>query len=222
MDRNEHNIVYLLFSSLSSPSACVSPSDPTLTVENVTEVMGEVGDWERVARGGMYTLGLGIPDSKLQEIKQLSSSEREKSQSLGRYWVTNAPGASWEVLGNVLYQEGEETALAMVKQYLPKGMCFSWLPEIGLVFCGVYILMMHTNTHWPTCVVIVYSIHGYCTLVYMYLLLHMTIITLWLPCKRHDLPPHTCNIHHGRFHRQTTWYISCPKAMLSVLTTDFP
>ena len=42
MDWNERNIVYLLFSSLPSPSACVS--DPTLTVENVTEVMGEVGE----------------------------------------------------------------------------------------------------------------------------------------------------------------------------------
>ena len=30
---------------LSSPSACVSPSDPTLTVENVREVMAEVGHW---------------------------------------------------------------------------------------------------------------------------------------------------------------------------------
>jgi len=44
---------------------------------------------------------------------------------------------------------------------------------------------MHTNTHRPTCAVIVYSMHGLCTLVYMYPLLHMTIITLWLPCKRH-------------------------------------
>ena len=117
MDWNEHNIVYLLFSSLSSPSACVSPSDPTLTGENVTEVMGEVGDWKAVENW------LGVPDSKLQEIKQLSTSEREKSQSLGRYWVTNAPGASWERLGYALYIEGEETAAAMVKQYLPKGMC---------------------------------------------------------------------------------------------------
>ena len=119
MDWNEHNIVYLLFSSLSSPSACVSPSDPTLTVENVTEVMGEVGDWERV---GSW---LGVPVSKRQEIKLLSTSEREKSQSLGRYWVTTAPGASWKRLGNALYEEGEETAAAMVKQYLPKGMCIS-------------------------------------------------------------------------------------------------
>ena len=119
MDWNEHNIVYLLFSSLSSPSACVSPSDPTLTVENVTEVMGEVGNWERVG------CELGVPHSKRQEIKQLSTSDREKSQSLGRYWVTNAPGASWEELGNALYKNGEETAAAMVKQYLPKGMWIS-------------------------------------------------------------------------------------------------
>ena len=119
MDWNERNIVYLLFSSLSSPSACVSPSDPTLTVENVTEVMGEVGDWERVGQW------LEIPDSKLQEIKQLSTSDREKSRSLGKYWVTTVPGASWERLGYALYNKGEETAAAMVKQYLPKGMCIS-------------------------------------------------------------------------------------------------
>jgi len=118
MDWNEHNIVYLLF-SLSSPSACVSPSDPTLTVENVTEVMGEVGDWEGVG------YELRVPHSKLQEIKQLSTSDREKSQSLGRYWVNTALGTSWERLSNALYVEGEETAAAMVKQYLPKGMCFS-------------------------------------------------------------------------------------------------
>ena len=217
MDWNEHNIVYLQF-SLSSPSACVSPSDPTLTVENVTEVMGKVGNWEWVARGNCRC-GLGIPDFKLQEIKQQSYTKRDRSRLAGEYWINTDPNASWRRLANVLYEQGEDSALLMVKQYLPKGMYISCLPEIGLVFRGVHIRLMHTNTHWPTCVVIVYSIHGYCTLVHMYLLLHMTIITLWLPCKRHDLPPHT---HHGRFHRQTTLYISCPKAMLSVLTTDFP
>ena len=115
------NTTLFLFavSPLSSPSACVSPPDPTLTAKNVTEVMGVVGDWKAVGNW------LGVPDSKLQEIKQLSTSEREKSQSLGRYWVTNAPGASWERLGHALYKEGEETAAAMVKQYLPKGTCIS-------------------------------------------------------------------------------------------------
>ena len=132
IDWNEHNIVYLMFSSLSSPSACVFPSDPTLTVENVMEVMGEVGGWERVARGNrmhtqesVYTLGLGIPGPKLQQIKQQSYRARDRSHLAGEYWVNTDPCASWLVLGRTLYQEGEETALAMVKHYLPKGMCIS-------------------------------------------------------------------------------------------------
>ena len=95
-------------------------------MENVTEVMGEVGDWERVARGGgVYTFGLGIPDSKLLEIKQKSYTERARSHLAGEYWVNTDPRASWLVLGRALYEEEEETALAMVKQYLPKGMCIS-------------------------------------------------------------------------------------------------
>ena len=112
------------------PLLLVSPSDRTLTVENVTEVMGEVGDWERVTRGSVYafsreisdfTYVLGIPDSKLQEIKQQSYTERDRSRLAGEYWVNTDPRASWRVLGRTLYQEGEETALLMVKQYLPKG-----------------------------------------------------------------------------------------------------
>ena len=121
----DHNIVYLLFSSLSSLSACVSPSDPTLTVENVTEVMGEVGDWERVARRVLATHGLQIPDSKLQEIKQQSSSEKEKSRAVGGYWVNTHPHPSWEKLAQVLYDQGEERAAVMAKPYLPNGMCIS-------------------------------------------------------------------------------------------------
>jgi len=122
MHWNEH-IVYF---SLSPPSACVSSSDPTLTVKNVMEVMGKVEDWVRVARGdGIFTSGLGFPDSKLLEIKQQSSSERDKSRPLGRYWVNTDPDASWVRLGRVLYKVGEETAAVMVKQYLPKGMFVS-------------------------------------------------------------------------------------------------
>ena len=120
MDWNDHNIVYLLFSSLSSPSACVSPSDPTLTVEKVTEVMGEVGDRERV--WGV----LGVPHSKLAEIKQQSSTEGEKSRALSQYWVNCCPDASWGRLTTILYLVGEERAAVMARQYLPmKGTCIS-------------------------------------------------------------------------------------------------
>ena len=105
--------------TVSSPSACVSPSDPTLTAENVREVMAEVGNWVEVG------MSLGVPDSKQQEIRQQSSTEREKCLALGDYWVNTAPHASWKKLAKVLYHCGEERALAMMKQYLQQGMCSS-------------------------------------------------------------------------------------------------
>ena len=114
---------------LSSPSACVSPSDPTLTVENVREVMAEVGNWINV---GSW---LGIPDSKQLEIKQQSSTEREMTLALGDYWVNTDPNASWEKVIRVLYQKGEEKALAMTKQHLQQqqGMCVLQLPIMETV-----------------------------------------------------------------------------------------
>ena len=91
-------------------------------MENVAEVMGEVGDWEGVARGDGFRHGLDVPNSKLQETKQQSSSERDKSRTVGEYWVNTDPNASWIKLARVLYEAGEERAAAMAKQYLPKGM----------------------------------------------------------------------------------------------------
>ena len=119
MDWNDHNIVYLLFSSLSSPSACVSPSDPTLTVENVTEVMREVvGNRERV-----WEL-LCVPRSKQTELMQQSSTE-EKTHAVSQYWIKCIPHPSWMRLARELYFWEEERAAVMTKQYLPKGMCIS-------------------------------------------------------------------------------------------------
>ena len=114
MDWNEHSVVYC-----PPTSACVSPSDPTLTVEHVREVMAEVGNWVSVGRWH------GVSDSKLQEIRQQSSTEREKSLALGDYWVNTDPEASWEKLARELHQSGEERALAVTKQYLQQGMCSS-------------------------------------------------------------------------------------------------
>ena len=115
-------------------------------MENVTEVMREVGDWKRVAQGSVdkrgfrrfmrslfisgpeipdFAYGLRIPDSKLREIKQRSYTKRDRRRLAGEYWVNTDPRASWQVLGYALYEKGEETAAAMVKQYLPKGMCIS-------------------------------------------------------------------------------------------------
>ena len=89
-------------------------------MENVREVMAEVGNWVEV--GG----SLGVPLYKLLEINQ-SSTDRENRLALGAYWVNTAPGGSWKGLARVLYENGEETALAVMKrnQYLQQGMCSS-------------------------------------------------------------------------------------------------
>ena len=96
----------------------MSPSDPTLTVENVREVMAEMGDWEKV--GNIF--GLGVPHYKRQEISQQSSTKRKKCLALGDYWVNTDPDASWERLAVVLYRSREGRALAVTKQYLQQGM----------------------------------------------------------------------------------------------------
>ena len=88
-------------------------------MENVREVMAEVGNWREVASW------LDVPFSKLEEINQQSSTEREKCLALGDYWVNTAPDASWEKLAVGLYKEREERALAATKEYLQQGMCSS-------------------------------------------------------------------------------------------------
>lgn len=88
-------------------------------MENVTEVMGEVRDWKKV--GGFF--GLEIPQSQLLNIKQQSSTEREKSCALGEYWVKTDPEASWEKLAKELHRCEEEKAAAMSTQYFGRGTC---------------------------------------------------------------------------------------------------
>ena len=101
------------------PFCLFSPLDPTLTVENVREVMAEVEKWRHV---GIY---LQVPYFKRQEIILQSSTEREKNIALGDYWVNTVPDAYWERLATVLYQKGQERAVAVTKQYLQQGMCSS-------------------------------------------------------------------------------------------------
>ena len=81
-------------------------------MENVREVMAEVGNWVRLGDE------LGIPYSKVLEIDQQSSTERELCLALGDYWVNTDPRASWEKLALALYFCGQERAVAVTKQYL--------------------------------------------------------------------------------------------------------
>ena len=103
-------------------------------MENVGEVMADVGNWEEV--GG--TFGLGVPPSKLQEISRLSTT-KERSLAVGKYWVETYPHASWENLARVLYQRGEKKALEVIKQYLHEGMYSEFFLNVSLLATSVQV-----------------------------------------------------------------------------------
>ena len=126
-------------------------------MENVREVMAEVvGDWVSV---GSW---LGVPISKRREILQQSSTEREKSLALGDYWVNTDPDASWEGLARALYQNGEERALAVMKQHLQQGVC----TQLPVMKVPVKILVQCIS---PTSHQIVFiQTQGVCDHMYMY------------------------------------------------------
>ena len=86
-------------------------------MKNVREVMAKVGNLKWVG------IELSVPVQKIEKISQQSSTGREKRLALGDYWIKTGPNASWERLAIKSYQCGEKRALAVMKQYLPQGMC---------------------------------------------------------------------------------------------------
>ena len=89
-------------------------------MEKVTEVMREVVGYSK-----WLWVSLGVPRSKLTELQQQSSTEEEETRSVSQYYVNCSPHPSWKRLAIELYARGEERAVVMAKQYLPKGMCIS-------------------------------------------------------------------------------------------------
>ena len=127
-------------------------------MENVREMMAEVGDWESVGDW------LDVPNFKLQEISQQSSTVREVSLALGDYWVNNDPDASWGKLAGALYQRREEKALAVIKQYLQQqqGVC----TQLSVMKVPVKILVQCISPASHQIVFI--QTQGVCDHMYMY------------------------------------------------------
>ena len=115
----------------------ISP-DPTLTVENVTDVMEKVTEvkrrqvWGAVLRyekdwqwrRGPNSRSLPSPtlrsDPKvLIEIYSSHSSEKEKTHACSDVYVNCRPESSWEHLTTLLYREDELTAVHQARPFLP-------------------------------------------------------------------------------------------------------
>lgn len=97
----------------------ISPSadDPTLTVENVADVMEKVtvAKWTDVWK---KVLGRRV-ESYVQSVHSSNSTEQEKTFACSDTYVHCSPDASWENLTSVLYREDEMTAVDLARPFLP-------------------------------------------------------------------------------------------------------
>ena len=89
-----------------------SPTDPSLTLTNLTQLLEDVRDLEYV------TLYLDIPRSVYNRIKgQLS----ERMKAYWKWYLNNHPCPSWRHIANALYMREEHGVLEVLKSRYLKG-----------------------------------------------------------------------------------------------------
>jgi len=91
------------------------PADPTLTTDNLMEVVNEVEDcWVNLGDG------LGVHDSKMGEIYSLYHSDQHRMQALADHYTTHHPTPSWKEVaaalhGEELHKQADEVTTEYVK-----------------------------------------------------------------------------------------------------------
>ena len=93
-------------------------SDPTLTTDNVAQVIELVNNWDSFSSGLIPTI---TPSSRLRAIRQKFSTvtKREMSTECASYYVHCHPESSWTHLASRLYYRGEFAAVEKLKPFLP-------------------------------------------------------------------------------------------------------
>ena len=92
-------------------------SDPTLTTDNVVQVIELVNDWDLPLLGGVI-LDI-IPSSQLSAIQEKFSTKREISTECASHYVHCNPESSWTHLASRLYFWGKFAAVEKLKPFLP-------------------------------------------------------------------------------------------------------
>ena len=89
-------------------------TDPTLTVEKVTDVLENVKvDKRRQVWGRVLTRKV------VDQLYSSHSTEKEKTLSCSDTYVNCYPESSWEHLTSQLYEEDEMTAVDQARPFLP-------------------------------------------------------------------------------------------------------
>ena len=91
-------------------------SDPTLTTDNVTQVIQLVNDWDSLSTG---VINIIIPYSRLRAIRKKYSTKSEISTECAFHYVNCHPESSWTRLAIRLYYKEEFAAMEKLKPFLP-------------------------------------------------------------------------------------------------------
>ena len=94
--------------------------EPSLTLENVLNVLAEVKDPEKWEDDGIPQR-LQIPRPKVKEIKQLYPDLSQQQSALTQFWMNSHPAPSWEIICSALYFTGEYEGLESAQNKYLKG-----------------------------------------------------------------------------------------------------
>ena len=91
------------------------PTDPSLTLANLTQLLQDVRDWYLVG------LSLNIPRLELDNIQSQHSSQSERVKALWEWYLNNHPCPSWRNVAHALYVHKEHGVLEVLKSRYLKG-----------------------------------------------------------------------------------------------------
>ena len=96
------------------------PPDPTMTVDNVTQVLNKIpeDEWEGMMSG---MGGLGIPQLLCKEILRRYSTDKEQNHACADYYVNYHPQAEWRHLTLKLYWKKEFGVARESKSFMSTG-----------------------------------------------------------------------------------------------------
>ena len=115
------------------------PPDPTMTVDNVTQILSKIPGhkWVKV----MGDVRLDIPLALLNEIQRRYSTDTEKTHACADYYVNCHPEAGWEHLSIHLYARRQFAALKEKKSLIPTGKVETIIVLYSLKFSRLKIFM---------------------------------------------------------------------------------
>ena len=94
--------------------------EPSLTFENVLNVLAEVKDPKKWKSHEIPDC-LHIPRSKVKEIKQLYPNLSQRQSALAQFWMNSHPAPSWELICYALYFTEEYEVLESTQNKYLKG-----------------------------------------------------------------------------------------------------